>query len=95
MMMKAYQMMGVDQSAARYKATQHNRRHTCDELGICQCEGPACVPPGGNDNNDAHQAEEPPTPSPFEKMVDAIVVAALIGITIGRWPVGVLRVGAA
>ena len=35
-MMKTYQMMGVDQSAARYTTTRHNRRHTCEELGICQ-----------------------------------------------------------
>lgn len=77
--MKTYQMMGVEQSAARYKATQHNRRHACDKLGMCQCEGPACVPPG----YDTNQAEEPPTPSPFEKMTDAIIMAALIGITVG------------
>lgn len=76
--MKTYQMMGVEQSAARYKASKHDRRHTCDPLrGLCQREGPACVP------CDACQGEEPPTPSPFEKMAYAITVAALSGLTIG------------
>ena len=33
-MMKTYQMMGVDQSAARYVETKGNRRHTCEQLRI-------------------------------------------------------------
>jgi hypothetical protein len=76
MMMKTYQMMSVEQSAARYTTAKHNRRHTCDKLGMCQCEGPASVP------GDDCQREEP-TPSPFEKMVDAIIITALSGFTIG------------
>lgn len=76
-MMKTYQMMGVEQSAARYKASKHDRRHTCEKLGMCQCEGPASVP------GDACQGNDTPTPSPFEKMVDAIMIAAVVGLTIG------------
>lgn len=63
-MMKTYQMMGVDQSAARYIATQHDRRHTCEQLGICQCEGLAFHP----GHVCERKAEDAPTPSPIERI---------------------------
>ena len=72
-MMKTYQMMGVDQSAARYVETKGNRRHTCAQLGICQCEGFACQP----GHICERQAEDAPTPSPIERISYWCAVALL------------------
>lgn len=43
--MKQYQVQGVEQASACYAASQKpNRRYTCAELGICNCEGLARYP---------------------------------------------------
>ena len=83
-MMKTYQMMGVDQSAARYVETKGNRRHTCEQLGICQCEGLACQP--------GHVCEGKPQPelTPMDRicywlgvgMTGAATVFVFCGLTV-------------
>lgn len=63
-------------------------RRTCEELGICQGRYPAC----GRCDDD-HSADEPPTPTPFEKMYcwcisAAIAVAAVCVVGVLGWAAG-------
>ena len=68
-MMKAYQVQGAEQTITR--------RHTCHQLGICQCEGLNCI-----DTESDHDAG--PIAQPYG---DALYWAVVIFVSI--WTCGV------